>query len=172
MGCEVNPVRNYPYPSGPMVEMRTFNHLTYCFCTTSSKPITSVLSTGVQFPNVFSDARVYRNGCRCNERLIINTETGGSNHRGTVQASRDFNHNWTNSILQQMKRKFWNIADALFRISWMTNSFKYRARRSVLPYTLPDPHIFQFFLIVKPFPSLGWTPGIWSFLFFFSLHVY
>jgi hypothetical protein len=32
-----------------------------------------------------------------------------------------------------MKRKFWKIADALFRISWMTNSFRYRARRSVLP---------------------------------------
>jgi ribosomal protein L16 Arg81 hydroxylase len=30
---------------------------------------------------------------------------------------RDFYHNWTNSILQQMKRKFWKIADALFRIS-------------------------------------------------------
>ncbi len=37
---------------------------------------------------------------------------------------RDFYHNWTSSILQQMKRKFWNIVDAFFRISWMTNSFK------------------------------------------------
>jgi hypothetical protein len=34
---------------------------------------------------------------------------------------RDFYHNWTNSILQQLKRKF---EDALFRISRMTNSFK------------------------------------------------
>ncbi len=30
---------------------------------------------------------------------------------------RDFYHNWTNSILQQLKRNFWKIADALFRIS-------------------------------------------------------
>ncbi len=36
----------------------------------------------------------------------------------------DFYHNWTNSILQQLKRKFWKIADALFRISSMTNSFQ------------------------------------------------
>jgi hypothetical protein len=34
---------------------------------------------------------------------------------------RDFYHNWTNSILQQLIVK---IADALFRISSMTNSFK------------------------------------------------
>jgi hypothetical protein len=27
---------------------------------------------------------------------------------------RDFYHNWTNSILQQVKRKFWKIADELF----------------------------------------------------------
>jgi hypothetical protein len=44
---------------------------------------------------------------------------GGPSHRGTVKASRDFYHNWTNSILQQLKRKFWNLADALFRISWI-----------------------------------------------------
>ena len=31
---------------------------------------------------------------------------------------------WTNSILQQMKRKFWKMTDTLFRISRMTNSFK------------------------------------------------
>jgi hypothetical protein len=30
---------------------------------------------------------------------------------------RDFYHNWTNYILQQLERKFWKIADALFRIS-------------------------------------------------------
>jgi hypothetical protein len=30
-------------------------------------------------------------------------------HRGTVKASRDFYHNWTNSILQQVKRKFWKM---------------------------------------------------------------
>jgi hypothetical protein len=35
---------------------------------------------------------------------------------------RDFYHNWTNSILQQLKRKFWKIADALFRIhQWLIN---------------------------------------------------
>ncbi len=30
---------------------------------------------------------------------------------------KDFYHTWKNSILQQMKRKFWKIADALFRMS-------------------------------------------------------
>jgi hypothetical protein len=38
-------------------------------------------------------------------------------HRGTVKVARDFYHNWTKSILQHLKRKFWKIADALFRIS-------------------------------------------------------
>jgi hypothetical protein len=37
---------------------------------------------------------------------------------------KGFLPHWTNSILQQLKRKFWKIADALFRISRMTNSFK------------------------------------------------
>jgi len=41
-----------------MVEMRTFNRLTGSFCTTSSKPATSALVTGVQFPNAFSDPKV------------------------------------------------------------------------------------------------------------------
>ena len=40
---------------GPMVKIRPFNRLTWSFCTTSSKPITSALATGVQFPNAFSD---------------------------------------------------------------------------------------------------------------------
>ena len=40
----------------------------------------------------------------------------------------DFYHNWTNSILQQLKRKYWKIADALFRISSMTDSFKQKPR--------------------------------------------
>ncbi len=43
---------------------------------------------------------------------------------------------WTNSILQQLKRKFRKTAGALFRISWKTNSFEYQARRFVLP--VPD----------------------------------
>jgi hypothetical protein len=51
----MNPVRNDPEPSGPIVEMRTFNRLTGSFCTTSSKPATSALSTGVQFTDAFSD---------------------------------------------------------------------------------------------------------------------
>jgi hypothetical protein len=37
---------------------------------------------------------------------------------------RDFYHNWTNSILQQVKRKFWKITHVLFRISSMTHSFQ------------------------------------------------
>jgi hypothetical protein len=41
---------------------------------------------------------------------------------------KGFLPHWTNSILQQLKRKFGKIADALFRISRMTNSFKYEAR--------------------------------------------
>jgi hypothetical protein len=54
----------------------------------------------------------------------------------------DFYHNWTNSILQQLKRNFWEIADALFRISTMTNSFKYSHRCEYRPYSLvPDPQI-------------------------------
>jgi hypothetical protein len=34
---------------------------------------------------------------------------------------RDFYHNWTNSIFTTTEKK---TADVLFRISWMTNSFK------------------------------------------------
>ena len=34
----------------------------------------------------------------------------------------DFYHNWTKSILQQLKRQFLKIAYALFRISSMSNS--------------------------------------------------
>jgi hypothetical protein len=60
---------------------------------------------------------------------------------------KDFYHNWTNSILQQLKRNFCKIADASFRISTMTNSFKYS--QAVLceyrPYSLvPDPKIRKF----------------------------
>jgi hypothetical protein len=51
----MNPVHNDQETSGPMVEIRTFNLLTRSFCTTSSKPVTSALATGVQFPNAFSD---------------------------------------------------------------------------------------------------------------------
>jgi uncharacterized membrane protein len=45
-----------------------------------------------------------------------------------VEDSMDFYHNWTNSILQQLETKFWKIADELFRILWMTNSFKERTK--------------------------------------------
>jgi hypothetical protein len=36
-------------------------------------------------------------------------------------------------MAQQLETKFWKIADALFRISSMTNSFQYDPRRGVLP---------------------------------------
>jgi hypothetical protein len=36
---------------------------------------------------------------------------------GYTQRLRDFYLNWTNYILQQLQRKFWKIANALFRIS-------------------------------------------------------
>ncbi len=56
-----------------------------------------------------------------------------------------------------MKRKFWEIAEALFRISWMTNSFKYRARRSVLTlhFSTGPSKLFKFPEIVRP-PSSVW----------------
>ena len=44
--------------------------------------------------------------------------------------------------LQQLETKFWKIENALFRISWMTNSFKYTHRCLYRPYSLvPDPQI-------------------------------
>jgi hypothetical protein len=49
---------------------------------------------------------------------------------------RDFYHNRTNSILQQLKINFWKIVGALFRISTMTNSFKYTPRGVYRPYSL------------------------------------
>ena len=63
----------------------------------------------------------------------------------------------TNSILQLLKRKFWKIADPLFRISWMTNSFKYKARCSVLTLqcsTGPS-KLFKSLQIVEASQSLG-----------------
>jgi hypothetical protein len=54
----MNPVHHDPEPSGPMVEMRTFNRLTWSFCTTwisTDNVRRSTLATGVQFPNAFSD---------------------------------------------------------------------------------------------------------------------
>ncbi len=70
---------------------------------------------------------------------------------------RDFYPNWTNSILQQMKRKFWKITDALFRILWMTNSFKYRVRRSVLSlhFSTGPSKLFKFPEIVRSPSSVG-----------------
>ncbi len=61
----MNPVRHDPEPCGPMVEMRTFNRLTWSFCTFSSKPATSALVTWVQSPNPFSDPRILIYECRC-----------------------------------------------------------------------------------------------------------
>ena len=48
------------------------------------------------------------------------------------KVSREFYHNWTNSVLQHQKGKFWKNADALFRISSMTNSFQESPHRCVL----------------------------------------
>ena len=46
---------------------------------------------------------------------------------------QDFYHTCTNSILQQLEIKLWKIADALFRISSMTNSFQSSPPWGVLP---------------------------------------
>ncbi len=43
----------------------------------------------------------------------------------------EFYHTWTNSVLQQAERICFIIADALFRISSMTDLFKYK------PLTVP-----------------------------------
>jgi hypothetical protein len=51
----------------------------------------------------------------------------------------DFYHNRTSSILQQLKRNFWKIAEALFRISTMTNSFKYTPKLLSCPWEQRDP---------------------------------
>ena len=83
---------------------------------------------------------------------------------------RDFYHNWTKSILQQLTRKFWKIADALFRISWMTHSFKYHSRWVVLPlqFSTGPSKLLKLLEILKPLPSLGgsmswtWTNWIWT----------
>jgi len=40
------------------MEVKYSNRLTGSFCTTSSKPATCALATGVQFPNAFSDPTV------------------------------------------------------------------------------------------------------------------
>jgi hypothetical protein len=40
------------------------------------------------------------------------------------KVSREFYHSWTNSVTTA-ERKFWKIADALFPISSMPNSFQY-----------------------------------------------
>jgi hypothetical protein len=44
-----------------------------------------------------------------------------------------FLQHWTNYILQQLKR---NFADALFRISGMTNSFQWEARALPTAHTV------------------------------------
>jgi hypothetical protein len=66
-----------------------------------------------------------------------------------------FYHNWTNSILQQLKRKFCKIAESsVFRISWRSNSFTQYMHTGVYhPYSfVPDPQISG---IEKPPPSVG-----------------
>jgi hypothetical protein len=42
-----------------------------------------------------------------------------------VKGLKDFYQQLDEFFLQQMPRNFWKIADELFRISTMTNSFKY-----------------------------------------------
>ncbi len=49
---------------------------------------------------------------------------------------KDFYHNWTNSISQQLKRKLWEIADELFRISSITNSFQSSPAGECCSYSL------------------------------------
>ena len=64
----------------------------------------------------------------------------------------DFYHNWTKSILQQLKRRFWKIAYELFRISSMTYSFTYTG--VYRPYSLvPD---LQFSWNCESFSVPGW----------------
>ncbi len=127
------------------------------------------------------------NFCRCPEKVrklinrpvvsLLGTRVSGTstemitqciylNHRGTVKGSRDFYHNWTNSILQQVKRKFRKIQmdcsefhEGLIHLN--------RKRAFYWPYTLvPDPENFSNFpklwslylVIIKSMthtPSLG-----------------
>jgi hypothetical protein len=72
---------------------------------------------------------------------------------------KGFLPHWTNSILQQLKRKFWKNTDVLFRISWMTNSFKYRTRHSVLSLRLSTrpSHFSFFFWNCEAFTVPGWN---------------
>ena len=77
--------------------------------TYNSSPSLRVPTTWASFPTDLDGSR------RC--LLWIDPPRDG-------KGFRDFYHNRTNYILQQMKRKFWKISGALFRISWMTNSFK------------------------------------------------
>jgi hypothetical protein len=49
------------------VKSSLFNRPTLSFCTTSSKPATSALATGVQFPNAFSDPKMHES-CAQNGR--------------------------------------------------------------------------------------------------------
>jgi hypothetical protein len=54
---------------------------------------------------------------------ISSLDVSFSSFFGSVYPPKDgggfkgFYHNWMNSFLQQLKRNFWEIADALFRIS-------------------------------------------------------
>jgi hypothetical protein len=53
-------------------------------------------------------------------------------HPRTTEASGIFTTTGRILFYNRWKRKFWTIPDVLFRISWMTNSFKLRPRRSLL----------------------------------------
>jgi hypothetical protein len=64
-----------------------------------------------------------------------------------------------NSILQHLETKFWKIADALFRISSMTNLFQFDPRWVVLTLQFGTGHsIFIFPEIVSRQPSVCGLP--------------
>jgi hypothetical protein len=70
-----------------------------------------------------------RNSISDKKYLFVSTWWPPTDGRGL----RDFSQNWTYCILQEVKRKFLKIPDILFRISWITNSFKYETRVSTAP---------------------------------------
>jgi hypothetical protein len=67
------------------------------------------------------DGRLPSTAGRTDETTKLSTGFPPRDGKGLM----DFCHNWTNSISQQLKKNFWKIVETLFRISPMTNSFKY-----------------------------------------------
>ena len=62
--------------------------------------------------------------CRWYHHWSQERDSGGVNPLKDGGRLGDFDHNYTNSHLQQVERKLWKITDGLFRISSMTNSFQ------------------------------------------------